>query len=146
MPISALKQCNHPGCSKLVRGSGRCDDHKAVSRQLSDSHRGSSASRGYGYKWQKARQGYLKNHPYCVECEKQRIVERSTVVDHKVPHKLKEANDSGVTQLIDKAKQLFWDKSNWQALCKSCHDKKTARQDGGFGRVGAGKKSTAFIS
>jgi 5-methylcytosine-specific restriction endonuclease McrA len=21
---------------------------------------------------------------------------------------------------------LFWDKTNWQALCKRCHDQKTA--------------------
>jgi 5-methylcytosine-specific restriction protein A len=33
---------------------------------------------------------------------------------------------------------LFWDSSNWQAMAKVCHDRKTARQDGGFrGKVGA---------
>ena len=25
--------------------------------------------------------------------------------------------------------KLFWDKSNWQALCKKCHDRKTGRED-----------------
>jgi len=29
---------------------------------------------------------------------------------------------------------MFWDERNWQALCKPCHDAKTAREDGGFGR------------
>lgn len=24
---------------------------------------------------------------------------------------------------------LFWDGSGWQALCKRCHDKMTARED-----------------
>ncbi|WP_330164070.1 HNH endonuclease [Paenibacillus campinasensis] len=43
----------------------------------------------------------------------------STVVDHIIPHK----GDP----------KLFWDKNNWQALCKKCHDTKTAREDGGFG-------------
>ncbi|MFR3634507.1 MAG: HNH endonuclease [Sutterella sp.] len=28
---------------------------------------------------------------------------------------------------------LFWDQSNWQPLCHTCHSKKTAREDGGFG-------------
>jgi 5-methylcytosine-specific restriction protein A len=37
------------------------------------------------------------------------------VVDHIVPHRGRE--------------QLFWDESNWQALCKPCHDKKTGEED-----------------
>ena len=28
----------------------------------------------------------------------------------------------------------FWDRNNWQPLCKQCHDRKTATEDGGFGR------------
>jgi 5-methylcytosine-specific restriction enzyme A len=28
---------------------------------------------------------------------------------------------------------LFWDRNNWQAMAKACHDKKTASEDGGFG-------------
>lgn len=35
----------------------------------------------------------------------------ATVVDHIIPHT---GND-----------KLFWDKDNWQSLCKSCHDSKT---------------------
>jgi 5-methylcytosine-specific restriction protein A len=31
--------------------------------------------------------------------------------------------------------KLFWDKRNHQALCKRCHDEKTASEDGGFGNV-----------
>jgi prophage lambdaSa04, HNH endonuclease family protein len=30
---------------------------------------------------------------------------------------------------------LFWDKTNWQAMSKRCHDRKTAREDGGFGNA-----------
>jgi 5-methylcytosine-specific restriction protein A len=37
------------------------------------------------------------------------------VVDHIVPHRGRE--------------QLFWDESNWQALCKACHDRKTGEED-----------------
>jgi len=30
---------------------------------------------------------------------------------------------------------VFWDCSRWQALCASCHGRKTAAQDGGFGNT-----------
>lgn len=73
--------------------------------------RESSASRGYGYKWQKAREGFLRSHPLC-ECPHcmagQLRVRAATVVDHIIPHR----GDM----------KLFWDKSNWQALAKECHD------------------------
>ncbi|AFR18473.1 HNH endonuclease [Burkholderia pseudomallei] len=45
----------------------------------------------------------------------------ASVVDHIVPHR----GDA----------HLFWDQSNWQAMSKSCHDRKTARENGGFGNV-----------
>lgn len=40
---------------------------------------------------------------------------KATVVDHIVHHR----GD----------KTLFWDESNWQPLCKKCHDKKTWNED-----------------
>lgn len=46
------------------------------------------------------------------------------VVDHKIPH--------GGDMV------LFWDRNNWQALAKACHDRKTATRDGGFGRARGG--------
>ena len=60
--------------------------------------RGSSAERGYGYKWQQARAGYLRKHPLCVECQSRGRTVAATVVDHKVPHR----GDMTV----------FWDKAN----------------------------------
>lgn len=70
--------------------------------------RKSSALRGYGSRWQKARETYLKDHPLCVACLRIRRVEPAVVVDHIKPHKGDQA--------------LFWDSGNWQALCKRCHD------------------------
>ena len=75
----------------------------------------------YGYKWQKARERFLQQYPLCAQCDSEGKVEVAKVVDHITPHK----GDM----------QLFWDKDNWQALCKPCHDSKTAREDGGFGNV-----------
>jgi 5-methylcytosine-specific restriction protein A len=50
----------------------------------------------------------------------------ATVIDHITPHR------------GDRA--LFWQSSNWQALCKPCHDRKTATEDGGgfYQRRGGG--------
>lgn len=67
-----------------------------------------SAQKGYGYRWQKARLHYLAAHPLCVMCEQKGITTLATVVDHKTPHR----GD----------KQLFWDSGNWQSLCKRHHD------------------------
>lgn len=41
-------------------------------------------------------------------CEAAGKVEEATVVDHKVPHRGDQV--------------LFWDQTNWQSLCKLCHD------------------------
>lgn len=69
----------------------------------------------YGYKWKKQRQRFLLENPLCSNCGKV-----ANVVDHKTPHK------GNVN--------LFWDESNWQPLCFKCHNRKTAKHDGGFGR------------
>lgn len=83
------------------------------------SHRGTTAERGYGGAWQRARKGYLAHHPLCVHCLADGTVTAASVVDHIVPHRGDQT--------------LFWDHDNWQALCKACHDRKTATEDGGFG-------------
>ena len=87
--------------------------------------RQTAAQRGYGSRWQKARATFLARSPLCVECEKAGRVTAAAVVDHIVPHQ----GDQG----------LFWDTDNWQSLCKTHHDIKTAREDGGFGN---GHRST----
>lgn len=112
-----LKPCNRTGCQKLTR-ERFCADHTKDS-QAYDRNRQTAAQRGYDSKWRKVRRAYLLKHPLCVECTEEEQVTAATVVDHIIPHK------------GDKA--LFWDSKNWQPLCKSHHDRKTAREDGGFG-------------
>ncbi|WP_193556406.1 HNH endonuclease signature motif containing protein [Paenibacillus lutimineralis] len=82
--------------------------------------RGSAAARGYDGKWRKERAKFLKENPLCKHCYDEGELLEATVVDHIVPHK----GD----------KKLFWNKKNWQPLCKRHHDSKTVREDGGFGR------------
>lgn len=78
-----------------------------------------TAQRGYGGKWQRARLAYLAKHPLCRMCEAQGKVTAANVVDHIVDHR----GDM----------KLFWDsQNNWQSLCVSCHSKKTA-DEGGLG-------------
>lgn len=112
MPYRSNTPCKHPGCAKLVSyGCQYCSDHAALHR----SDRDSSGKRGYDSKWQKARARYLSKHPLCVECGKKGMYVKATVVDHIKPHRGNET--------------LFWDQSNWQSLCKPCHDKKTWNED-----------------
>ena len=118
MPVGAKSPCRYQGCRQLVN-SGYCDQHKESSNKKQfDKLRGSSNARGYTYKWQKARLAYLFLHPLCVECSDLGLVVAATVVDHVMPHKGDQV--------------LFWDQSNWQSLCATCHNRKTATKDSGF--------------
>jgi 5-methylcytosine-specific restriction enzyme A len=105
-------------------GHRRCEKHRVQERKEIDQRRGSAARRGYDTKWRAARNQFLAIHPLCVECRRQGRVRAATVVDHIVPHK----GDMS----------LFWDIDNWEAICKKCHDSKTAAADG---RWGGGSKS-----
>lgn len=67
-----------------------------------------TTQRGYGYRWQKERERFLMANPLCCYCQERGVTTEATVVDHKVPHRGDQA--------------LFWDRSNWQPLCKRCHD------------------------
>jgi 5-methylcytosine-specific restriction endonuclease McrA len=76
-----------------------------------------AAQRGYGYKWQKARERFLDAHPLCVMCEEENpaVPVPATVVDHKVAHRGDE--------------RRLWDQANWQALCAHHHSSVKQRQE-----------------
>ena len=57
----------------------------------------------------------MQAHPLCCMCRKEGRYVKATDVDHIVPHR----GDL----------KLFWDRSNWQALCHRHHDQKTGRED-----------------
>ena len=81
-----------------------------------DKRRGSSNSRGYTHRWRRYSERFREANPYCMTVG---CFALSQEVDHKIP-----VNGSD--------DPLFWDVGNHQALCKSCHSRKTARYDGGF--------------
>ena len=94
---------------------------------IADARRGTSSERGYNALWRKLRTAFLAKNPLCAECKRAGKVKPATDVDHIVPH--------------HGDQKLFWDVSNLQALCKRCHSRKTAKEDGGFGNVNVGVRS-----
>lgn len=77
----------------------------------------SSRERGYSWKWEKARKRFLFEHPTCAMCRTDGRLTAAGVVDHIVPHKGDQA--------------LFWLESNWQSLCRTCHNSRKQRQEHG---------------
>lgn len=69
-------------------------------------------AKGYTYRWQQRRLVFLRDHPLCAACEREGRLTPATVVDHVIPHR----GD----------KELFWDESNWAALCVPHHNSKSA--------------------
>ncbi|MGU3495920.1 HNH endonuclease [Xanthobacteraceae bacterium A53D] len=94
----------------------------------------SARKRGYDSRWDKARATFLAEpeNCLCVRCKANGILNPGTlrmdgapepnprrrhlVVDHIVPHK----GDQ----------KLFWDRSNWQALCPDHHDIAKQQEEG----------------
>lgn len=98
---------------------GYCESHTDACKQQSraiERWRGSAASRGYDYAWQKVRKQALErdNH-LCVECLKHDRITPATDVDHIVPF-----------EGLDDPLRL--DLDNLQSLCRSCHNIKTPAQ------------------
>jgi 5-methylcytosine-specific restriction protein A len=71
----------------------------------------------YGRRWRAARAGHLRNHPLCVMCKADGRTTEAVIVDHVTPHR----GDQ----------KLFWNKSNWQSLCKTHHDATKQRMEHG---------------
>lgn len=94
-------QVSQPATRTLTPGSWRGDK--------------SSSERGYGWRWQQAREAFLKDNPLCVMHKAEGFAVPATVVDHIKAHR----GDQ----------ELFWNKANWQSLCKSCHDTHAQRRD-----------------
>ena len=108
MPKAPKRPSRDPGCPNLCDKGVYCSQHMQFS---SDRMRGGAESRGYDARWRKARTAFLQRNPLCNECMKRGKITPATVVDHIIPHR----GD----------RKLFWDESNWQPLCKCCHDRKT---------------------
>jgi 5-methylcytosine-specific restriction enzyme A len=74
--------------------------------------RPSAKQRGYDAKWTACRKAFIRQHRFCQWCAKQGKQKIACIVDHKIPFR-------GSADPL----RLAW--SNLQALCRSCHAKKT---------------------
>lgn len=70
------------------------------------------------HRWRKERKSFLEDNPLCVSCEANGVVKAAKVVDHVIRFFIH--GD-------------FWDRSNWQSLCKKCHNIKSAKESRGMG-------------
>jgi 5-methylcytosine-specific restriction protein A len=110
MPMKPKKPCNHAGCP-LLTADKYCEYHI----KLHKDDRPNASERGYDSRWRRASKLYLQYNPLCRNCAKEGKLATAEVVDHIVPHRGDQT--------------LFWDQSNWQPLCKRCHDRKTRTED-----------------
>jgi len=74
-------------------------------------------SKRYNKRWRKLSELIRTNEPLCRECKKYNRTTLAKCVDHIKPIEL--GGD-------------MMDPANLQPLCYSCHNAKTAREDGGF--------------
>jgi 5-methylcytosine-specific restriction protein A len=113
MPRSAPKPCRHPGCPALVEAGGYCPAHVRERGRAYDERRGTSSERGYDERWRRYSRGFLAMHPICstLECN-----QPSAHTDH-------------IKAVSGPDDPLFWDATNHQPLCHSCHSRKTATID-----------------
>lgn len=98
-------------CGRMVPHGTRCPCKIAATRDRQrrhDANRPSARERGYTGAWEEARRAFLALHPACAFCGY-----TATVVDHVTPHR---------GDMV-----LFWDRANWQPLCKPCHDRRKQR-------------------
>lgn len=118
MPIKPKRFCSHIGCNVLVHDA-YCDTHKQIKidkrREYDRNHRPAYHAWYNTARWKQARRSFLTYNSLCVHCLQANRYTVATIVDHIKPHK------GNI--------ELFWLVSNWQALCKRCHDIKTASVD-----------------
>lgn len=62
-------------------------------------------------RYRRERERFLTAHPFCAWCRKQGLTVGAEELDHIEP--------------CWKAPKRFWDRSNWQGLCRECHELKT---------------------
>lgn len=101
------------GCGRIVPHGKRCTCQINATRARNkrhDARRPNARARGYTRTWEAARAEYLTQHPFCAMCH-----QPANVVDHIKPHR-------GDTS-------IFWDRTNWQALCTPCHNRHKQREE-----------------
>ncbi len=103
MPSRGARIC---GCGKLIPSGKICQCQEKAARERKarhDAKRPTARQRGYTREWETESRKFLKAHPICNRCGN-----HAEVVDHILAHKGDE--------------RLFWNRANWQPLCRHCHN------------------------
>ena len=116
MPRKPKHQCKTPSCPHATRAT-YCVDCAATGKGTATGkvrdERASPSVRGYDRAWQRLRLWYLRRHPLCEECRRADKVVPAEQVHHVVAFKGKDD-------------PLRLDPTNLEALCVSCHNRKTS--------------------
>lgn len=105
MPRKPKRPCSYPGCPNLTEGRF-CEKHqKEENKRYEKYDRNPVVRRRYGRVWKRVRDAYVKEHPFCEECFKKKIL-----VPVEEVHHIKPLSEGG-----------NHNKSNLISLCKSCH-------------------------
>jgi 5-methylcytosine-specific restriction protein A len=108
------RPCKHIGCPELTRDkTGYCDTHKVEYKErdyrTENNRRGTAASKGYGYKWQKYRERFFHN-PDNQICKLH--LPGCTIIATEIDH---------VRAPSGPQDPLFWMASNHQPACRHCN-------------------------
>jgi len=122
MPLKPRRPCPTIGCPELTDG-GPCEAHRKQRQRAHDAQRGTAHERGYTSQWARYARQFKQRFPLCGTgpaftidqpspwgCLRDGRYVAAEHVDHIIP-----VNHGGE----------FWDQRNHQALCQSCHSRKT---------------------
>lgn len=114
------KLCKKPGCSRTaIEHKDYCMKHIAMQNiqpKKIFTRRGKSSQWHDLYNtaaWRKTSKDFLSKYPVCFICGKP-----AKIADHIIPHR------GDLT--------LFYDESNLQPMCWSCHSRKTMKENNNF--------------
>lgn len=126
-PLKAPHPCVIPGCAALVTSGARCAEHEREHEDVERKRRGRPASRGRA--WRQYSLAFRRANPLCALCQQEGRTAASAHVDH-------------IQRVSGPEDPAFWDPKNHRAICASCHSRKTASEDGGFGNARRPSAST----
>lgn len=109
VPYRASAPCSFGNCAALAVRAGRCAEHQRKQAERNEAPRESPSVRGYDANWNHIRARFLKENPWCEQCD-----QPSSEAHHVVEIR------NGGTHSED----------NLMALCKPCHSRITAQRHG----------------
>jgi 5-methylcytosine-specific restriction protein A len=117
MPITPPKPCAADGCPNLTRSGRYCTEHQALGKRVDQ--RASANQRGYGARWRKVREMYLRANPICSDPFGFHASAGEVVLAVDVHHKIAKRNGG---------KDI---RENFEGLCHSCHSRVTSGEGRG---------------